>query len=81
MPASKVTLTLNKPAYVGTLILDLNKILIYEFHCHYIKNKFDNNSGLLFTDTDCLMSEIKIKDVYEHFSMDKEMFDFSYNKY
>ena len=34
---SKFTLTLNKPAYVGMCILDLRKILMYEFHYYYIK--------------------------------------------
>ena len=55
---SKVTLTLNKPAYIGMGNLPLRKVLTYEFHYDYIKNKHDN-SGLLFTDTDNLMYEIK----------------------
>ena len=74
---NKVTLTLNKPAYVWMCILDLSKVLMYEFHYDYIKNKYDNNSKLLFTDADSLLYEIKIRDVYEDFSKDKEMFDFS----
>ena len=36
---NKVTLTLNKPAYTGMCILELNKALMYEFHYDYIKNK------------------------------------------
>ena len=43
----------------------------------YIKNKYSNKSRLLFTDTDSLMNEIKIEDVYADFRNDKEMFDFS----
>ena len=74
---SKVTLTLNKPAYVRMCILDLNKALMYEFHCDYIKNKYDNNSKLFFTDTDSLMHEIKAEDISEDFSKVKDMFDFS----
>ena len=35
------------------------------------------NSRLLFTDTDSLMYETKTEDVYDDFSKDKEMFDFS----
>ena len=31
----------------------------------------------LFTDTDSLMYEVKTEDVYEDFSSNKEMFDFS----
>ena len=57
-------------------ILDLSKELIYNFYQDYIKNKYDNNSRLLFTDTHRLMYEIKTEDVYEDFSSDKERFDF-----
>ena len=74
---SKDTLTLNKPAYIGMFILDLSKVLMYEFHYNYIKTKYGNNSRLLFTEIDSLMYEIKIKYFYEGFSTDKEMFDFS----
>ena len=58
-------------------ILDLNRALLYEFHYYFIKNKYGNNSRLLFIETDSLMYEIKTEDVYEDFSKDKEMFDFS----
>ena len=74
---NKITLTLNKPAYIVMCKLKSNTVLINEFHYDYIKNKYGRNSRLLFTDTDCLMYEIKTEDVYEDFSDDKEMFDFS----
>ena len=73
----KVTLTLNKPAYLGMCILDLSKVLMYVFHYDQIKNKYGNNSRLLFIDTDSLMYEIKTEDVYEDFSKDKEMLHIS----
>ena len=62
---NKVTLTLNKPTYIGMCILLLSKVLMYEFHYDYIKNKYGNNSKILFTDTDSLMSEIQTEDVYK----------------
>ena len=37
---NKVTLTLNKPEYIGMCILELSKVLMYEFHYDYIKNKY-----------------------------------------
>ena len=58
-------------------ILELSKVLMYEFHYDYIKNKYGNNSRLLFTDTESLMYEIKTEDVYKDFSNDEEMFDYS----
>ena len=50
---------------------------MYEFHYDYIKKKHGNNSRLSFKDTDSLIYEIKTEDVYENFSNDKEIFDFS----
>ena len=73
---NKVSLTLNKPAYIGMCILELSKVLMYQFHYDYIKNKYGGNSRLFFTGTDILMYEIETEDVYKDFSNDKEMFDF-----
>ena len=74
---NEVTLALNRPVYIGMCILKLSYVLMYKFHYDYIKNKYDNKSRLLFTDTKSLMYEIKTEDVYEDFSNDKKMFDFS----
>ena len=71
----KSVLTLNKRIYVGFSILDLRKLLMYEFHYKYIKSKLD--AKLLFTDTDSSVYEIKKEDVYENFYQDKNLFDFS----
>ena len=74
---NKVILTVNKPAYVGICILDLSKVLMSEFHDQYIKNKCGNNSKLLFADTNSLLYKIKTEDVYEGFSKDTVIFEFS----
>ena len=74
---SKLALKLNEPAYVGICILELSKVLLYQFHCDYTKKKYDNKSKPLLTDIDSLMYEIKTEDVYEDFSSDKKIFDFS----
>ena len=74
---SKVSLKLNKLEYTGMCILELNKVLIYEFHYDHIKNKYDSKSKLLFTDIDSLIYKIKTEDVYEDFSSNTEIFDFS----
>ena len=72
---SKSILKLNKRACVEMYTLDLSKVLMYEFHYAYIKIKYGNNSRLLFSDIDGFMDEIKIEDVYEDLSKDKEVFD------
>ena len=53
-------------------ILQLAKLLMYEFHYDYTKNKYGDKSRPLFTYTDSLMYEIKTEDAYEDFSNDKE---------
>ena len=75
---NKVALTLNKSAYLGRYILKLSKVLMYEFYYNYIKNKYDNNSRLLFRDTDSLIYEIKTEDVCKDFRNDTEIFGFSH---
>ena len=53
-------------------MLDMNKVLMYEFHYDHIENKYGNNSRLLLTGTDSLMYVIKTEYVYEDFSKDKK---------
>ena len=74
---SKFILMLGKLAYIALCVLDLSKVSMYEFYYDYVKNKYGNNSILVFTGTDSLIYEIKTKDVYEDFSKDKEILDFS----
>ena len=66
---NKVTLTLIKPAYVEMCVLDLSKVLMYDFHYDCIKNKYGSNSRLLFTDFESLMYKIKTGDIYEDFDL------------
>ena len=66
----KTSLTMNKPVYLGMCILDLSKIIMFDFHYNYIKPKYGNNAKLLFTDTDSLMYEIQTEDFYKDISGD-----------
>ena len=58
-------------------MLDLSKVLMYKFHYDYIKNRYGINSRLSFIVTGNLIYEIRMNDVFEDFSKDKEMFNFS----
>ncbi|KAK3720534.1 hypothetical protein QZH41_001987 [Actinostola sp. cb2023] len=73
----KPTLYLNRPIYVGFCILDLSKVLMYDFHYHVIKQKYGNNATLLFTDTDSLCYNIQTEDIYEDMQQDHDLYDTS----
>ena len=77
---SKTVLILIKSIYVGFCILELSKLLMYQFHYDYVLKTF--NAKLLFTDTDSLVYEIKDGNVYDQCFKDRHLFDFSgYPKY
>ena len=58
----KLALKRKKPAYVGMCILELSRVLMYEFHYDYIKNKYNNKSKLLLAGTGSLMyMKLKLK--------------------
>ena len=48
----KVKVHMNKPIYLGMIILDISKILIYEFLYDYLKPKYKENFNLCYMDTD-----------------------------
>ena len=59
---AKVELVLNKPIFVGFTILDVSKILIYDFLFGFIKQLYPGNKlQLFFTDTDSPTYAIKKK--------------------
>ncbi len=60
----KATVMLNKPIYLGLCVLDLSKVLMYDFFYNKLQQIFPNVE-LLFTDTDSLCVSIKnCEDVY-----------------
>ena len=74
----KTSLTMNKPVYLGMCILDLSKVIMFDFHYKYIKPKYENKAKLLFTDTDSFLYEIETEDFYKDIAGDvKDRFDTS----
>ena len=66
----KIKVVMNKPVYLGQAILDLSKIVMYEFHYDYMKPKYGGNLKLCYMDTDSLMYHIKTEDFYEDIAKD-----------
>ena len=74
---AKTKLVLNRPSYVGFVVLDVSKLLMYDFHYNYIKKKYGDKAKLLFTDTDSLCYEFQTDDLYLDMKDDHHQFDTS----
>ena len=69
----KIKVVMNKPTYLGQAILDLSKIVMYEFHYDYMKRKYaSDNLQLCYMDTDLLVYRIKTNNFYIEISEDIE---------
>ena len=68
----KTKVKMNKPIYLGLSILDISKILMYEFWYDYMKPKYDNNVKLCYMDTDSFIINIKTEDFYKDIASDVE---------
>ena len=67
----KIKVVMNKPVYLGQAILDLSKIIMYEFHYNYMVPKYGlEKLKLCYMDTDSLVYDIKIEDFYENIADD-----------
>ena len=54
---------MNKPVYLGFSILELSKILMYEFLYDYVKPKYGEKAKLCYIDTDSFIVYIKTDDI------------------
>ena len=62
----------NKPIYLGLSILEISKILMYEFWYDYMKPKYNNDVKLCYMDTDSFVMHIKTNDFYKDIASDVE---------
>lgn len=73
----KTSIRMEKPIYVGMSILDVSKTLLYDFHYKHMKNYYNEECKLLYTDTDSLIYEIHTQDVYADMKINIHKFDTS----
>ena len=69
---NKTRVKMNKPIYLRLSILDISKILMYEFWYDYMKQKYGNDVKLCYMDTDSFVMTIKTEDFYKDIANDVE---------
>ena len=72
MNMKKVEVKMNKPIYLGQTILDISKILMYEFLYDYIKPRYGDKARLCYVDTDSFVMYIKTEGFYKDIADDVE---------
>ena len=65
---NKTKVKMNKLIYLGLTILEISKILMYEFWYDYMKPKCNDNVKLCYMDTDSFIMNIKTEDFYKDIS-------------
>ena len=68
----KTKVKMNKPIYLGLSILEISKILMYEFWYDYMKPKYNDNVRLCYMDTNSFITNIKTNDFCKDISDDVE---------
>ena len=66
---NKAKVKMNKLIYLELSILDISKILMYEFWYDYMKPKYGNRVKLCYMDTDSFIMNIKTNDFYKDIAM------------
>ena len=66
----KVKVVMNKPDYLGQAILDLSKIIMYEFQHDYMIPKYGEKLNLCYMDTDSLIYNIETEDFFKDIADD-----------
>ena len=69
---NKTKVKMNKPIYLGLSILEISKLLMYDFWYDYMKPKYDDNIKLCYMDTDSFIMNIKTEDFYKDIDNDVE---------
>ena len=61
----KTEILMNKPAHLGHPVLEISKVLMYDFWYDYVKPKYGEKVKLCYMDTDSFIVYIKTEDIYK----------------
>lgn len=74
---SKVNIIFNKPIAIGMAVLDISKMVMYNFYYNHLKNQYNRDVQLLYTDTDSFIIEVKTDYFYTDMKKNIGLYDTS----
>ena len=69
----KTKISRNKPVYLRSSILDLNKTAMYQFWYDYVKLKYGETAKRCYMDTDSFIVHLETDDIYKDIAKDIEI--------
>ncbi|XP_055316114.1 uncharacterized protein LOC129575903 [Sitodiplosis mosellana] len=73
----KTNVILDKPIAIGMSILEISKVLMYEFFYNHLRAQYGDDIKLLYTDTDSFILEVDTDDFYADMINNLSKFDTS----
>ena len=74
---AKTKITWNKPTFVGAAVLELSKLVMFNFYYNIMKPRYGERVHLLYSDTDSALLAVETPDIYEDIKDMSEYFDLS----
>lgn len=71
------SIKLDKPIIIGMAVLDISKIIMFDFHYNFMKEKYGERCLLAYTDTDSFVYELSGINFYNEMKLHPEKFDTS----
>lgn len=73
----RTSIVMDKPISLGMAILDISKVVMYEYYYDFLKPKYGNNIKLTYTDTDSFILDVKTDDFYNDMKENLSRYDTS----
>ena len=77
MISNKEKITLDKPIFIGSCVLDDSKAFMYDFYYNELKKDYNDKVQLLYMDTDSLIVELKTECLYKDELLRRPKYDLS----
>lgn len=74
---STTNILMNKPIAIGLSILDISKVLMYDFYYNHMQQQYGDNVEMVYTDTDSFIMEIKTSCFYNDMLNSLDRYDTS----
>ena len=65
----KTKVYMNKPVYIGQAVLDISKMLMYEFWYEYLEPKYGDKIKLCYMDTDSFIFYVETEILHQIYTL------------